>query len=196
MIGSIVAHGFMSSSLDAWPLIGNQGRWLCPGNFHDGILKPWVAEIGVLRNDDLEAGDFLGGKIMKHQKQLPDFFQIGVPLRFLDGAGDGFVNLFRWEIDLSWLIQEEKRRHRFTILRGKVMQSQERPQMVGQMVCATSGLVHRNRPLRTIRDHCQLTKVEPEWKFGKLRFQLFDVAADLIGNDVQHRSETVSYTHL
>ena len=53
------------------------------------------------------------------------------------------------------------------------------------MVCTTSGFVHRNRPLRAIRDHCQLTKVKPEWKFRKLCFQLFDVSSDLIGNDVQ-----------
>lgn len=85
----------------------------------------------MLRNDDLEAWDFLGGKVIEHLKQLPDFFQIGVPLRFFDRAGGGFVNLLRGKINLSRLVQKEERRHRFSIRRSEVMQGEHGPQMVG-----------------------------------------------------------------
>lgn len=93
--------------LGTCPIFRNQSGWLGPRNFHDGILKPLVPKICVLRDNDLKARTLFTGETIQHAEKLAHPFKIGVSLRFLDGSGCGLVNQLRRKIHLRWLVKEE-----------------------------------------------------------------------------------------
>ena len=47
------------------PVFRNQRRWLCPRRFDQCVLKPLIAKICVLGDDQLEAGDVLFGELQQ-----------------------------------------------------------------------------------------------------------------------------------
>ena len=71
----------------------------------------------MLSNDQLEAWNIVLGKLHQQLEQPTHRIKIGVGFRLLHRTISISVDLFRREIDLGWLVDQQEARNRTVILR-------------------------------------------------------------------------------
>ena len=134
------------------PVVGHKGWRLCPWRFDQSRLKPFVSKVGVLRDNDLEAGRVLSPEAVEELEKTPYCLEIRILFRLLYGAVRFCIVRLRQEIDLCWLINKKKPRQRLMLIGRESMQGKQSSQMVSKMIFAASSAGHVDRTSRSV-DH-------------------------------------------